>query len=183
METDDILREIMESLRRLEKDISGAARLPSGLPRPTEQFPKVELAIDRAVGKRAERCEILREKIVQEKISPLRAQMERIEARVDEIRKDLGGKINGVRAEATKTSTGVVVSLTDKVDKIADVVLGTRGEPGLEDSVRSLEEWVDRYEVERMEVAASSKFKVSTFVQIVAIIVAIGLGVAGLIMR
>jgi len=185
METDDILKEIRDSLQRLEKDISatGSSHSAPHLPRPTEQFPKVELAIDRAVGKRAEKCEILREKIVEEKMRPLSERLARIEAKIEEIRQELGGKINGVKADAAKTSTGAVVSLTDKVDKLADVVLGTRGEPGLEESVRNFEEWIDRYEVERMEAAEKSKFKVSTFIQIVGIIVAIGLGVAGLLLR
>lgn len=185
METDDILKEIMDSLRRLEKDISASPPSPSGSPhsRPTEQFPKIELAIDRAVGKRAEKCEALREKIIEAKIRPVLERLTRIEARSEDMGRELGGKINGVKADAAKTSTGVVVSLTDKVDKLADVVLGTRGEPGLEDSVRDLEQWVARYTEAKIKEAEASKFKVSTFLQIVGIIVAIGLGVVGLFLR
>lgn len=185
METDDILKEIRDSLRRLEKDISAVPQSLSGLPssRPTEQFPKIELAIDRAVGRRAEKCEAIRKEIFEEKTKPLMERMERLEERVGEIRKDLGGKINGVLGEAAKTSTGAVVSLTDRVEKIADVVLGTRGDPGLEDNVRGLRQWVAKHEAARAKEAEASKFKISAFIQIVGIIVAIGLGIAGLLMR
>jgi hypothetical protein len=76
-----------------------------------------------------------------------------------------------------------VVSLTDKVDKVNEVVFGTRGDAGLEDSVRDLEQWIERYEEERAEAAASSKFRLSTVLQILGILVAIALGVVGIVLR
>jgi hypothetical protein len=184
MATDDILKEILDSLQRLEKDISDVGQSPSGRrPRPTEQFPKVELEILRKIQEHRMTCSSSMKEMVGEKVEGLLEKIGTIEANIGEIAKELGGRINGVKAEATKTATGSVVSLTDKVNKISEVVFGTRGEKGLEDDVRDLGQWVERREAAEHQAAEESKFNLTTAIQMAGIIVAIGLGLASLILR
>jgi hypothetical protein len=184
MGTDEILQQIRDSLRRLERDISAAGQSPSGrAPRPTEQFPKVELEIMRKIQEHRTTCSSSMKEALAEKAGALLANIRETDAKVEEIRRELGGRINGVRDEATKTATGTVVSLTDKVDKVNEVVFGSRGDAGLEDSVRDLEQWVERYEEEKAKAAASSKFRLSTLLQILGILVAIALGIVGIVLR
>lgn len=184
MGTDEILQQIRDSLQRLERDISGAGQSPSGRPpRPTEQFPKIELEIMRKIQEHRTTCSSTMKEAIAEKAAALLAKIRETDAKVDEIRRELGGRINGVRDEAAKTATGTVVSLTDKVEKVAEVMFGARGDAGLEDSVRDLEQWVERYEAQKAKSAAASKFRLSTLLQIVGILVAIALGVIGIVLR
>lgn len=184
MGTDDILEQIRDSLQRLEKDISDAGRLPSGrLPRPTEQFPKVELEIIRKIQEHRSTCTSSVKEMIGEKVKILGARIEEVGAKVEEIKRELGGRINGVKDEATKTATGSVVSLTDKVDKVNEVIFGTRGEAGLEESVRDLEEWVKRYDAAKKKASEASKFKLTTLLQILGILAAIALGIVGIVVR
>jgi len=184
-EDEKVLGEIHDSLRRLEKAVREGGQSPSGsrTPRSTEQFPKVELEIMRKIQEHRTACSASMKEVIGEKVEPLLAKMKEIEVRVDEINKELGGRINGVRDEATKTATGTVVTLTDKVDNINDSLFGTRGDAGLEDSVRDHQGWIDRYEEKKAKTAASSKFKLSTLLQIAGILVAIALGVIGIVLR
>lgn len=192
MDSEEILKLVLETLRRLETRLGQqeeAARLASSQgPRPTEQFPKIELEIRKAIEAHTDKCLSATKERMGDRLDPLVKKVEKIESRLDEMKKELGGKINGVKDEAAKTATGSVVSLTEKVDLLGRDVAGIKktlvgqdNEPGLEDMVRELGGWVETEENARNVAREASRFNVTTWLTIIGILVAIGAGVAGII--
>ena len=104
MATDGILKEILLALRRLEKASDDIPHYSSSVPRPTEQFPKIELAIERAIAAHSRECAISMREKWEDKISPLLEKVFVLERQLLDMRKELGGKINGVKEDAAKTA-------------------------------------------------------------------------------
>lgn len=183
METDDILKEILTALRRLERMSEEPPRSSSQQghsPRATEQFPKVELAIERAIAGHARECAIIMKERREERIAPLVEKILVLERQLLDMRKELGGKINGVREDAAKTTTGSVSSVAEKAETALRILKGTDNEAGLEEMVRDLGQWVEMEEETRKEAKEKNRFNIATVLTIVGILVAIGLGVANL---
>lgn len=189
MGQEDILKQILEALRRLERGLppddpqprSASAR-PTD-PRATEQFPKIELAIKDAIEKHADKCFGATKERLIEKIDPLSVRVKQVEEKLSEAKKDLGGRINGVKEEAAKTATGSVTTVEDKVRIIMDILKGAQNEPGLEEMVRDLGQWVEEEEQRRKDVAEKSKFNLTTFLEVVGILTGIGLGIWGILAK
>jgi hypothetical protein len=186
MATDDLLKEILTGLKRLERMSEEPTRSSSQheqhLPRPTEQFPKVELAIERAIAGHAKECAVIMKERREERIAPLMEKIIVLERQLLDMRKELGGKINGVREDAAKTATGSVSSVAEKAETALRILKGAENEVGLEEMVRDLGQWIESEEDSRRTTAEKNKFNIATILTIVGILVAIGLGVANILL-
>ena len=187
MGQEDILKQILEALRRLERGLPQDDSQPRSAssrpvdPRATEQFPKIELAIKAEIERHSEKCATATKERTADRINPLIESIKTIEGRLVELKKDLGIKINGVRDDATKTATGSVSSITEKVDTLMEAMIGTDKEPGLSEKVRDLGQWVEAEEKRRENEKEKSRFNIGTWLTVIGILVAIGLGLwAGL---
>ncbi len=182
MATDDILKEILSALKRLER--ASEEPIPhhssSSASRPTEQFPKIELAIERAIASHAKECAVIMKERREERIAPLMEKILVLERQLQDMRQELGGKINGVRDDATKTATGSVSSVAEKAETALRILKGADNEVGLEEMVRDLGQWIEQEEETRRVAAEKNRFNIATVLTIVGILVAIGLGVANL---
>jgi hypothetical protein len=188
MGTDDILKQILEALKRLERGLppdepprSASSRPPD--PRATEQFPRVELAIKDAIEKHSDKCLGATKERITEKTDPLEVRIEKLETDLKDALKDLKGRILTAKEDAAKTAAGPVISLEEKVRLVMESLKGVQGEPGLEEMVRDLGQWVETEEQTRRDVAEKSKFNLTTFLEIIGILTGIGLGLAGIFLK
>lgn len=189
MGQEDILKQILEALRRLERGLPPDDPQPRSVssrpadPRATEQFPKIELAIKAEIERHTEKCALVMKERMGVQIDPLSARVKTLEEKLSEAKKDLGGRINGVKEEAAKTATGSVTTVEEKVRIIMDTLKGVQNEPGLEEMVRDLGQWVEIEEQRRKDVAEKSKFNLTTFLEVVGILTGIGLGIWGILAK
>jgi hypothetical protein len=184
MGQEEILKQILEALRRLERGLPPDDPQPrSASSRPTEQFPKIELAIKSEIERHTEKCSLAMKEKMGAQIDPLSTRVKSLEEKLSEAKKDLGGRINGAREEAAKTATGSVVSVEDKVKGILETLKGVPNEPGLEEMVRDLGQWVEDEEQRRKDAAEKSKFNLMTFLEVVGILTGIGLGIWGILAK
>jgi hypothetical protein len=182
MAADDVLKEVLAALKRLERlaDEPNPSRFSSSVPRPTEQFPKIELAIERAIASHMKDCAITTKERWEDKISPLLEKIIVLERQLLDMRKELGGKINGVKEDAAKTATGSVSSVAEKAEMALRILKGADNEVGLEEMVRDLGQWIEEEEEARKEAKDRSHFNVTTALTIIGILIAVGLGIANL---
>lgn len=180
MATEDVLKEILAALKRLERMSEDPPQSASA--RPTEQFPRIELTIDRAISTHVKECGIVMKERIAEKIAPLVEKMTKLEKQLEDVKKDLGGKINGVKEDAAKTATGSVTSIAEKAETALRILKGGDNEIGLEDMVRDLGRWIEDEELARREARDKSRFSLTTLLTILGILAAIGLGVLNLVL-
>jgi len=184
---DDLLKEILAALKRLEN----AQDLPISVSRhdarPTGQYPReadVKLLITDAITSHASRCSAEMKERLREKIDPILKKVEGLESSLNGLRMELTGRIDVVKEEASKTATGTVISVVEKAETALRILIGSDGEPGLEEMVRDLGQWVEDEEKardrEKEDAKERSRFNVATFLTILGILTAIGLGVLNL---
>jgi hypothetical protein len=187
MGQEDILKQILEALRRLERGLPQDDPQPRSVssrpadPRATEQFPKIELAIKAEIERHTEKCALAMKEKMGAQIDPLSTRVKTLEEKLSEAKKDLGGRINGAREDAAKTATGTVVSVDDKIRGIMEILKGLPNVPGLEEMVRDLGQWVEEEEQRRANAAERSRFSITTVLAAIGIFAAIALGVLNLV--
>ena len=170
---------LLLELHRLVEAVESLKSEGKYTPRPTEGITKASLETMKLIQAQERDCVKDCKERITTKFDSLKEKVNTIEENTRDLKRRIFSEVEGL-GEASKTRNGHFASLEGRVNRLVDKMFNPE-EGELDDRVVYLEAWIVEEEEKRAKALETSRFKVSTMLTIIGILIAVALGVANLV--